>query len=193
MLKRHFLFFETSTGGGDSGGGTGDGTQGGSSTGSQADNGGTQGGSSGSDMVPRSEAQEARREAQNLRQRLKEAEEARSALEKEKLSDSEKVAKERDDAVKAASDANLRVREMQVQVLAQDIGIVDPEAASRLLDWDKIKNPDDRGQVEKALRDLVKDKSYLIGHAGKSDGGAGDGSGGQGTSMNDLIRGAAGR
>jgi hypothetical protein len=193
MLKWHFLLFRPEGDGDGSGGGTGDGSQGGSGTGSQADDGGTQGGSSGSDMVPRSEAQEARREAQSLRNRLKAAEEARAALEREKLSDSEKIVQERDDAVKAASDANLRVREMQVQVLAQDIGIVDPEAASRLLDWDKIKNPDDRTQVEKALRDLVKDKSYLIGHAGKSDGGAGDGSGGQGTSMNDLIRGAAGR
>jgi hypothetical protein len=86
-----------------------------------------------------------------------------------------------------------RVRDLQVQVLATKVGIVDPSAASALLDWSKIEDPDDDKQVEKALRELVKEKTYLVPAGGGSDGGAGNGAGGGTQDMNQMIRQAAGR
>lgn len=147
------------------------------------------------DMVPKREVQEANREAQLLRERLRNAEKERDDLKKSQMTDAEKVQKERDDAIAAKATADKRVRDLQVQVLAGKIGIVDPEAASALLDWSSISDPEDSKSVEKALKDLVKDKPYLAGStAGGGDGGAGDGSGaGRSGNMNDLIRQGAGR
>lgn len=140
--------------------------------------------------VPRAEAEEARREAKNLRDRLRAAEKERDDLKTAQMTDAEKIQKERDDALAASSDLEKRVRNLQVQVLAGKVGIVDPEAASALLDWTTIKDVDDSKEVEKALRDLAKSKPYLVGNvAGGGDGGAGNGAGSGGTgSMNDLIR-----
>lgn len=144
-------------------------------------------------MVPASEAQEARREAQALRQRTKAAEEELKRLKDAQLSDQEKTAKERDEERSRADAAEKRVRDLQVQVLATKVGIVDPPAASALLDWSKIEDPEDDKQVEKALRDLVKEKTYLVPAGGGSDGGAGNGTGGGTQDMNSMIRQAAGR
>lgn len=146
-------------------------------------------GGSTTDMVPRSEAQEARSEAKNLRDRLRAAEKERDELKASQETDAEKLKRERDEAATGRTAAETRVRNLQVQVLASKVGIVDPEAAATLLDWSKIEDPEVTSQVEKALRDLVKDKPYLAGKVpGGSDGGAGDGSGASGEDMNSLIR-----
>jgi hypothetical protein len=148
------------------------------------------------DLVPKREVQEANREAQNLRERAKKAEDELAAIKTAQLSDTEKVQKERDDAKAAQAVAEKRSRDLQVQVIAQGLGVVDPSAAASLLNWENVSDPDDPKAVEKALRELVKDKPWLAGNTGGGgDGGAGDGSGAGrgGQNMNDLIRGASGR
>jgi len=86
--------------------------------------------------------------------------------------------------------------EGQIRVASQSLGIVDPEAAFRLLDQSTLEIDDD-GKVknaEKALRDLVKAKPYLLGGGrGSADGGAAGSAGSPKTSMNDILRDAAGR
>lgn len=192
----HYRADEGGSGGGD-GGGSGSETQEevAAREAREADERRRSGSGGNEDMVPKREVQEANREAQKLRERLRDAEKERDDLKKSQMTDAEKVQKERDDAVAAKAAADKRVRDLQVQVLAGKIGIVDPEAASALLDWSSISDPDDSKAVEKALKDLVKDKPYLAGKtAGGGDGGAGNGSGaGRSGNMNDLIRAGAGR
>lgn len=139
------------------------------------------------DKVSRAEHQKVQREAQNLRERLKKAEDA-------SLSDTEKVKKERDELKTAQTELNERVRVLQVQVLASKAGIVDPDVAAKLLDWDDLgENATDK-KIESALKALVKEKPYLAGNApGGSDGGAGDGTGSESDDMNTMIRQMAGR
>lgn len=195
MLHR-LIHYHPDGDGGSGEGGSGEGSPGGNGTtqtppeGNGGSGSGSGNGNQNQDMIPRAEAEEARREAKNLRDRLKAAEKERDDLKTSQMSDAEKVQKERDDALAAASDLDKRVRTLQVQVLAGKVGIVDPEAASALLDWTTIKDVDDSAEVEKALRALVKAKPYLAGTvAGGGDGGAGNGAGAGGTgSMNDLIR-----
>jgi len=140
------------------------------------------------DTVPKSEHSKVQREAQNLRQRLK-------ALEDAALSDSEKIAKELDELKTTMSTKDAEVRSLRVEVLAARAGIVDPEAAAKLLDWEALgDDADNPKKLEAALKQLVKDKPYLAGTApGGSDGGAGDGSGAEILDMNAAIRRAAGR
>lgn len=192
-----FLLFQTDPGGAGTGGtgGTGDGDPGGQSTQTQGGQSGDPGGTGGNtDLVPKREVQEANREAQNLRERLRKTEEERDSLKQSQMSDQEKVSQENQTLKDTVSTKDTEIRDLRVQVLAQKVGIVDPEAASRLLDWDSIKKPEDADEVEKALRKLLEDKPYLAGsHLGRGDGGAGSGQGADTQDMNTLIRQAAGR
>lgn len=85
----------------------------------------------------------------------------------------------------------------EVAMVSARIGIVDPEAAYRLLDTDDL-DFDDTGRptnVERALKDLVRERPWLRSTArgGDADGGAGGGQRRQGVTMNDVLRQAAGR
>lgn len=155
----------------------------------------TQGGSGDgqTQMVPASEAQEARKEAKNLRQRMKAIEKERDELKGAQMSDAEKTTEERDKLREQAKTLAESNRTLRVQVLSSKVGIIDPEAASALLDWSKITDPEDDAEVEQALREMVKEKTYLAGNvAGGGDGGAGGGSG-EVVDMNQALRRAAGR
>lgn len=198
MRRKSWLLFQTDPDGGSgAGGGTGSGDDPGgqgTTTPPEGEPAAPEAKGGETRMVPESEAQEARREAKNLRDRLKKSEEEKAALEAEKLSDNEKVVKERDDLKKSNKELATRTQTLRVQVLAGKAGIIDPEAASALLDWKALSDPDDDAEVEAALKQLVKDKPYLAGTVGGgSDGGAGDGSGGETEDMNQLIRQRAGR
>lgn len=202
MLRNGWIHYRQDGGAGGDGGGSGDGGAGGNespedrATREAQEAEARRSGSGGNeDMVPKREVQEANREAQKLRDRAKAAEDELAKIKASQMSDTEKAQKERDDANAKATAAEKRVRDLQVQVIAGKLGIVDPQAAASLLNWDTVSDPDDDKSVEKALKDLVKDKPYLAGTAGGSDGGAGDGSGAGGRSgnMNDLIRQGAGR
>lgn len=157
---------------------------------------GTSGGPGGAseskdDVLSAEQARKLRSENYELRQRLKQAE---AALEEAKKGEQTELQK-RDEEIQKQGERlaalERRNRSMGVQVAAGRLGIVDPEAADKLLDWDKIDNPADEQQIEQALQQLVKDKPYLTRIAGAADGGAR----GQArpTDMNDVLRRAAGR
>ena len=155
----------------------------------------TQVGAGDDQMVPAKEAQEARREAQRLRERTKKAEEELQRLKDKDLSDKEKVERERDELKSGQETLQEENRRLRVQVLLPQVGITDPDAV-KLLDWSEIEDPSDEKQVLKALKKLVEAKPYLAGNvAGGADGGAGGG-GRQvagGDDMNARIRAASGR
>jgi hypothetical protein len=148
-------------------------------------------------MVPASEAQRARQEAKGLRDRAKKAEEELDKLKREQMSETEQVKKDNETLTAEKEGLETEARNLRVQVLASSVGIVDPEVASRLLDWSKIDDPSDTKELEKELRALIKDKPYLTGTvAGGADGGAGKGGGDAPTGnagMNQLLRGMAGK
>lgn len=78
-------------------------------------------------------------------------------------------------------------------------GIVDADAASKLLDWAAIQYDQDGrpSNLDALLDDLVKARPYLAGQTsaggGGFDGGSRGGASGSATDMNQLIRQAAGR
>ena len=86
----------------------------------------------------------------------------------------------------------------EVAMASARLGVVDPEAAYRLLDTDDL-DFDDKGQptnVEAALKNLIRERPWLAQprapRAG-ADGGAGGAAPRTGASMNDVLRQATGR
>jgi hypothetical protein len=87
-----------------------------------------------------------------------------------------------------------RNRSLKIQVLASQVGIVDPELAAMSLERQSDLDWEDDDAVEKALQKLVKDKPHLAGSIpGGSDGGAGTSRRPETQDMNTLIRQSAGR
>lgn len=110
-----------------------------------------------------------RREAASHRTKLTALEKAQQEAEAAKLSDLEKATKERD-TLKAELDAERqdrrdRINRYEVQLAAGRLGIVDPEAAVKLLDWDSLEYSEDGSPkgVDAALRKLLAAKPYLAG------------------------------
>lgn len=149
----------------------------------------------GEETISAEDARKLRSEAKNLRERAKAAEKERDALKAAGMSDTEKR-----DADLAKKDEQIttlesELRNLRVQAAAGGLGFVDPETATRLLDWDEIDDPSDKSQVEKALRNLAKAKPFLMGGvANGADAGAGRQTEGRTSeSVSDLIRRRAGR
>ena len=130
------------------------------------------------DTISLDEAKKLRSEAANLRSRLrsteakaKELDDLKAKLEADKLSETEKLQKqlatlqsEHDNAIRAAQERTINY---EVRLQAAQMGIVDPDAAARLLDWSQIEY-DDNGaptNVNDLLKNLLKTKSYLAGKA----------------------------
>jgi hypothetical protein len=148
------------------------------------------------DLVPRSELNKVSREAAKYRRELRTTQ---TALKEREDQDKSDLERERDRAVKAEQDLKTErqaARQLRVEVLASRVGIVREARAdaSRLLDWDQVSDPDDERELESALRDLVKEKPFLLGKVpGGADGGAGAEREGGSGDMNALLRAAAGR
>jgi len=62
----------------------------------------------------------------------------------------------------------------------------------RLIDFEDLNDPSDEDEVKDEIQKLLKEKPYLKGAKVSTDGGAGGG-GPKTESLNDIIRGAAGR
>lgn len=140
------------------------------------------------------DARKLRSEARSLRQRLKDAEEKANQLESAQLSDVQKLDREKTALVAERDGLQTENRNLRAQIAAAQVGIRAEAVgdAVKLLDWDEIEDPSNPKQVEKALKELVKEKPYLSGRPEGLDGGAGRKTG-ETTSMNDVIRQAAGR
>jgi small-conductance mechanosensitive channel len=101
------------------------------------------------------------------RTRLRELEERIRAFEAAQMSEAERLQKRAEEAERAAQEAARRLRERtiraEVRLAAQAAGIVDPEAAYRLLDLDQVQLDDDGEPVNipALIARLVKEKPYL--------------------------------
>lgn len=138
-----------------------------------------------------------RQENAGWRKRAQEAEAKVSEHEKSQLSETEQ-AQARIAELEASNQAlEAQARrdrlERQVATDAPKHGIVDPDAAVRLLDLDRLDVADDGtiANLDDALKDLIRDRPYLAGQRGSGGGGARPQE--SATSMNDIIRRAAGR
>lgn len=134
------------------------------------------------------ELADVRKEAAASRIKLKQFEDAQ-------LSETQRLEQERDEKAAGLAKAEARARDLQVQVLAGKLG-VRPDAAdliSRLIDWDQIQDTTDDKQVERAIRELVKERPYLSGRGEGLQGGADRNGRGAPASMTDTIRQMAGR
>lgn len=115
------------------------------------------------------EAKKLRSEAANLRKRLKAFEEADAKAKDAQLSEQERLQKQLAD-LQSQHDTATRTHQeriigYEVRLQASQMGIVDPDAAAKLLDWSQIEY-DDNGaplNVSDLLKGLIKAKPYLAG------------------------------
>jgi hypothetical protein len=112
-----------------------------------------------------------RAEAAEYRKRLRELEQTVKQHEEAKLSETERLQKrlaelEREQAA-WQRERQERTLKYETMLAASRLGIVDPEAAYRLLDLSKVEFDDDGNptNLDKALQELLKAKPYLAGHA----------------------------
>lgn len=123
----------------------------------------------GNEAMTLENARELRRENQALRQRMKAFEDKAKAEEDAKLSETQKLQKQVADAEAEKKAAAQRERERtakyEVMLAAQKAGIVDADAAYKLLDLDTLEF-DEKGNpkgIDAALKELLKAKPYLAG------------------------------
>lgn len=122
----------------------------------------------GEETISLDEARKLRREAQGLRKRLAELETADNKRKQAELSELELAQarlKELETQISTAAKAHQdQVLRYEVMLKASAMNVVDPEAVVRLLDVSSLEFDDDGRptNVEKALKDLLKAKSYLV-------------------------------
>lgn len=116
----------------------------------------------------RKDRQEANREAQNIRTRLRELEKADEERKREAMTEQERIAAELEATRKSLADTQEQHKQMilrnAVMVAAQKFGIQDSDAAIKLLDHSKLQF-DDAGHptnVDDLVSNLVKEKPYLV-------------------------------
>lgn len=125
-----------------------------------------------SETISLEEARKLRSEAANLRKRLKELEDQKRQIDEAKLSETERLQKrlaelERKE-IEYQQSLQARTLEYEVKLHAARLGVVDPEAAYRLLDVKQIEFDEDGKpvNVEKVMRELIAKKPYLAGGNG---------------------------
>jgi len=100
------------------------------------------------------------KEVETLRARVKEIDDA-------KLSEQERLTKRAEEAetklTQAQKQTQDRINRYEVQLQASRLGIVDPDAAVKLLDWDTLEYAQDGTpkDVDAALKALLADRPYL--------------------------------
>jgi hypothetical protein len=109
-----------------------------------------------------------RAEAAEYRKRLRELENKVKAEEEAKLSEQERLQKRLAELERKEAEYQMvlqaRTLEYEVKLLASRLGVVDPEAAYRLLDLKQVEFDEDGrpANLEKVLKDLVAKKPYLV-------------------------------
>lgn len=110
-----------------------------------------------------------RAEAAEYRKRLRELERALKAHEEEKLSEQERLRLRLSELERELGEREVRMREhtlrYETMLRARELGIIDPEAAYRLLDLAEVEYDEDGRPVniDKLLRELVRKRPYLVG------------------------------
>jgi hypothetical protein len=87
------------------------------------------------------------------------AEKKAKEFEDKELSESDKAKRDLDEANKKLAAQEAQTRSLHVRLLAKDLGIVDPEAADKLIDWTGVEDNDEARK--KALEELVKARPWL--------------------------------
>ena len=121
----------------------------------------------GQEVISLEEARKLRRESQTLRKRLQGYEDAEKAQQEAQLSEHDRLSKRLAD-LQASHDAYVaqtqqRLVRYEVERQASKLGIIDPEAAAKLIDTSAFEQ-DEQGvptNAEKLLKDLIKQKPYL--------------------------------
>lgn len=137
------------------------------------------------------------------RERKKYKDDLEAEKQKADMTEAEKLKAEKADALKAADErsqkADQRLIKAEIKYISAKLNIIDPDAAAKLISLEDIEVDDDGNVkgVEKALKLLIKEKSYLVKNGQPQKGG--DDQNNQnnqqptsGISMNTLIRRAAG-
>jgi len=113
-----------------------------------------------------------RAEAAEYRRRLREFENRVKAEEEAKMTEQEKLQKRLAELEREKTEykqlLQARTLEYEVKLQASRLGVVDPDAAYRLLDLKRIEFDDDGKptNLEKALKELVAQKPYLVASGG---------------------------
>jgi hypothetical protein len=120
----------------------------------------------------------ARREAAGYRTKLAAFEKLQQEAEAAKLSDIERATKRAAEAEaklqKVEAESRDRITRYEVQLAATKLGIVDTDAAVKLLDWSTLEYHEDGSpkNLDTALQALVKDRPYLVARAPAPQAGA---------------------
>jgi hypothetical protein len=112
-----------------------------------------------------------RAEAAEYRRKLRELERELRKRDEEKLSEAERMRLRLSELEKELSQRELLLREhtlrYETMLRAREMGIVDPDAAYRLLDLAEVEY-DESGRptnIERLLRELVRKRPYLVGNS----------------------------
>ncbi len=112
-----------------------------------------------------------RAEAAEYRRKLRELERELKQRDEEKLSETERMRLRLSELEKELTQRELLIREhtlrYETMLRARELGIVDPDAAYRLLDLAEVEY-DETGRptnIERLLRDLVRKRPYLVGNS----------------------------
>lgn len=191
-MKSRFIFAPDGDPGG-TGGGTDDDSAGGGGVEPPE---GTESGGNEQDLIPREELQKVNREAAKYRRERNDLQNRLKAFEDAEKTDIERLSGQVTTLEEKLTKSQSRERDLRVQVMASRVGI-SPDAqadAAKLLDWEKIEDPDSDALVEDALKELVKERPYLRGGVRiGADGGAGGDGRSTAAGMNEQIRRASGR
>lgn len=146
------------------------------------------------------ELERTRKEAANYRTKARDAEAKVKSHEDAQLSELERAKREAQEAAQREREAREELKAIrtrtEIERAAAKLGIVDADAAARLLDQGTL-DFDERGALKNAeavLRDLVKEKPYLLQPTRRPGADAGSGRNQDApVDMNTLIRRAGGR
>jgi hypothetical protein len=112
-----------------------------------------------------------RAEAAEYRRKLRELERELKQRDEEKLSETERMRLRLSELEKELSQRELLLREhtlrYETMLRARELGIIDPDAAYRLLDLAEVEY-DESGRptnIERLLRELVRKRPYLAGNS----------------------------
>jgi seryl-tRNA synthetase len=158
---------------------------------SPADSDGSPGGAVDAQSPSPEEIRKLRSEAASLRKRAKAAEDELRKRDDAALSDAQRLEREKSGLEAKVSQLESRLRDANVQAIAAKVGVKADlvDTVSALIDWDDV-DTDDAKAIEKAVKELVKERPSLSSKPEGMDGGAGRG-GGQGsgreTTLTDLL------
>lgn len=144
-----------------------------------------QAGDSHNEPISLEEAKKLRSEANSLRQRLRNAEarakefdDFKAQQETAKLTETERWQKQATE-LQSKYDSDTvalteRIVRYEVERQAAKLGIIDPDAAAQLIDWDTLEYDEDGTpkNADTLLKDLLKSKPYLAGKIAQTAGGA---------------------